>query len=126
VHDRHLYGNLSRLNNELTNLQPDVAKKNAELGKLNDQKNRFLGMAAHHMRGPLAMIYSLSEFMEADAATLNGQQREFITATRETRRRKRCTNRSAASLDSQVQIAVASLAWLVEKSRSNCCRAPST
>lgn len=84
VHDRHLYDDLSRLNNELANLQREVAKKNAELGKLNDQKNRFLGMAAHDLRSPLGIIYSLSEFIEADAATLNDQQREFITTIKET------------------------------------------
>ena len=84
VPDRHLYDDLSRLNNELANLQREMARKNAELGKLNEQKNRFLGMAAHDLRNPLGIIYTLSEFIEADAENLNGEQREFVTTIKDT------------------------------------------
>jgi len=54
---------LSELNNELINLQRELSKKNAELYRLNEMKNRFLGMAAHDLRSPLAIIYSYSQFL---------------------------------------------------------------
>lgn len=84
VRDRHLYDDLSRLNNEFANLQRELARQNAELGKANEQKNRFLGMAAHDLRSPLGAIYSLSELIEDDAGNLTGEQREFVTTIKET------------------------------------------
>lgn len=57
------YDELMRLNNELANLQREVAKKNSELVHLNEQKNRFLGMAAHDLRNPLHAMLMYSEFL---------------------------------------------------------------
>ncbi|GAK53629.1 histidine kinase [Candidatus Moduliflexus flocculans] len=57
------YDELMRLNNELANLQRELAKKNSELERLNEQKNRFLGMAAHDLRNPLHAILMYSEFL---------------------------------------------------------------
>ena len=51
-----LYDELGRLNNELSNLQRELAKKNVDLERLNEEKNRFLGMAAHDLRNPLNAI----------------------------------------------------------------------
>ena len=61
--DRSVYDELSRLNNELIALQRELAKKNAELESLDQQKNQFLGMAAHDLRNPLSVIMSYSEFL---------------------------------------------------------------
>ena len=61
--EEETYDELSRLNNELVNLQRELFKKNTELAKLNLLKNRFLGMAAHDLRNPLAAILSQSEFL---------------------------------------------------------------
>ncbi len=62
-----------------------MAKKNAELERLNTQKNDFLGMAAHDLRNPLSVIISFSEFLEAEAAdVLNEEHREFVTAIKQT------------------------------------------
>ncbi len=83
--DDSVYEELSRLNNEMANLQREMAKKNAELEKLNSQKNRLLGMAAHDLRSPLDVILTYSEFLEAEAATvLDEEQREFVTTIKET------------------------------------------
>ncbi len=80
-----LYDDLSRVNNELANLQRELARKNAELEKLNEQKNRFLGMAAHDLRSPLGVIMTYAEFLETEAAeVLNEEQREFVTTIRQT------------------------------------------
>jgi len=76
---------LSRVNNEFANLQREMAKKNAELAKLNELKNRLLGVAAHDLRSPLGVILSYAEFLESDAAqTMDEQQREFVTTIRQT------------------------------------------
>jgi two-component system, OmpR family, sensor kinase len=57
------YDDLTALNNELINLQRELSKKNAELERLNALKNQFLGMAAHDLRNPLAIIYTHSKFL---------------------------------------------------------------
>ena len=54
---------LERVNRELVVAQRELEQKNIELGKLNEQKNHFLGMAAHDLRNPLGAIYNSSELM---------------------------------------------------------------
>lgn len=58
-----LYDEISRLNNELVNMQRELAKKTVALERLNQEKNRFLGMAAHDLRGPLIAIMGYAEFL---------------------------------------------------------------
>ena len=83
--DNHLYEDLSRVNNELANLQREMVKKNVELNKLNEEKNRFLGMAAHDLRNPLGIILAYSKFLETEAAdVLNEEQREFVATIKNT------------------------------------------
>jgi len=50
-----------------------------QLSKANEAKNRFLGMAAHDLRNPLASIRGLAEFLQ-DAAIgpLNPEQLELV------------------------------------------------
>jgi signal transduction histidine kinase len=85
--DDAVYEQLSRLNNEMANLQRELARKNAELERLDQQKNRLLGMAAHDLRNPLGVILNYSDFLEESAAAaLNDEQREFLTAIKETSR----------------------------------------
>ncbi len=85
--DRHLYEDLSRLNNELATLQREMAKKNIELEQLNALKNELLGMAAHDLRSPLGVIQNYSDFLEADAGPLlNDEQRAFISTIKRTSR----------------------------------------
>ncbi len=48
--DDAAYNTITQFNNELVNLQRELAKKNAELERLNAQKNQFLGMASHDLR----------------------------------------------------------------------------
>lgn len=77
--DLHLYDELSRLNNELATAQRELAKKNVELARLNEQKNQFLGIAAHDLRNPLEVILTYSEFLLEDASELSEEQIEFIS-----------------------------------------------
>ena len=74
--DGSLYDEISRLNNELVAMQRELAKKNAELERLNEEKNRFLGMAAHDLRNPLHVILMQSGFLLDEVE--NPQQREFL------------------------------------------------
>lgn len=74
-----LFEEVSRLNNELINLQRDLHKKNAQLEKLNELKNRFLGMAAHDLRNPLNIIISYADFIQMEAeGSLSQEHQEFL------------------------------------------------
>lgn len=68
--DYSQFDEISRLNNELVSMQRELAKKNAELEHLNQEKNRFLGMVAHDLRNPLQLILSHSTFLREEAAAL--------------------------------------------------------
>jgi signal transduction histidine kinase len=59
--------NLLSANNELSNLGRELQKKNAELVKLDDLKNQFLGMAAHDLRNPISVILTYSDFILEEA-----------------------------------------------------------
>jgi two-component system, OmpR family, sensor kinase len=85
--EEDLLDEFSRVNNELATLQRDLARKNAQLARLNEQKNRLLGMAAHDLRSPLGVIQSYSEFLRDEAAeALDEEQREFVDAIRDASR----------------------------------------
>jgi signal transduction histidine kinase len=78
--DVALYDELGRLNNELANLQRELSKKNAELERLNEQKNHFLGIAAHDLRNPLNAIQMYSEFLlEESSSVLDQEHLEFVS-----------------------------------------------
>jgi len=79
---RH-YDELSQLNNDLSTAQRELAKSNVELGRLNEQKNQFLGMAAHDLRNPLEVILTYSQFLLEEAApSLPRDQMMFIETIR--------------------------------------------
>ena len=59
--DELLYNEITTLNNDLVNLQRELVQKNRKLEELVEQKNYFLGMAAHDLRSPLANISMLAE-----------------------------------------------------------------
>jgi signal transduction histidine kinase len=79
--DDAIYEELSRVNNELANLQREMVRANAQLTRLNEQKNEILGMAAHDLRNPLGVVLSYSEFLESEGV-LSAEQREFVAAIR--------------------------------------------
>ena len=77
--ESELYDELTRLNNELVTAQRELAKKNIELARLNDEKNQFLGIAAHDLRNPLGVILAYSHFLLDEAApVLNEEQMGFL------------------------------------------------
>lgn len=73
----------SRMHNTLVNLQRELAKKNAELGRLNELKSQFLGMAAHDLRKPAGLVLAYSEFLAEEMPELDGDQARFLGAIHE-------------------------------------------
>ncbi len=70
---------LLALNHELSNLTRQLHKANAQLKKLNEQKNQFLGMAAHDMHHPLGIIQMYAEFLLEEAAErLDAEHQTFL------------------------------------------------
>jgi two-component system, OmpR family, sensor kinase len=82
--DQDAYEDLTRVNNELANLQREMAKKNVELERLNREKTHFVGMAAHDLRTPLGVVLSYSRFLERDIGdVLTDEQEMFLNTIRE-------------------------------------------
>ncbi len=76
---------MAKLNNDLTNMQRQLAKANAELNKLVEIRNRFVGMAAHDLRNPMGIIKSFSEFLLQDMkASATEEQLDIINTIRST------------------------------------------
>lgn len=77
------YEELTRLNSELTNIQRELAKKNVELTRLNEQKTYFLGMASHDLRNPLNVIQTYSDLLLQEAGpALTEEQIEYVEVIR--------------------------------------------
>jgi signal transduction histidine kinase len=75
-----IYEEISHLNNELTNLHRDVAKKNFQLERLNGLKDQFLSVAAHDLRCPLGSIMMYSELLLDEIADgLDEEHRQFLS-----------------------------------------------
>jgi signal transduction histidine kinase len=71
---------LLSLNRELNNLTRRLHKQNAELARLNREKNQFLGMAAHDLRKPIGLILAYSEFLLDEAARdLDKEHQAFLS-----------------------------------------------
>jgi signal transduction histidine kinase len=72
------------LNKELSNLTRELHKKNAQLKRLNEEKNRFLGMAAHDLRKPIGIILSYSGFLIEDLESLLDEEQNSFFNTIQT------------------------------------------
>lgn len=83
---RHYYlDEMAKLNNDLTNMQRQLAKANAELAKLVEIRNRFVGMAAHDLRNPLGVIKNFADFLILDMKDCASEdQMDIINTIRST------------------------------------------
>jgi signal transduction histidine kinase len=64
---------------KLAAVTEELRAKNDELAKLNEQKNNFLGIAAHDLRNPLGVILGHCELLLAgDAGEINQDQAEIL------------------------------------------------
>jgi signal transduction histidine kinase len=82
--DDDLFSDFSRLNNELTNLQRNLQKKNRILEETIRERDKYLGMAAHDLRNPLGGIAGIcSLLIEGEFGELNEEQKEYLAAVRD-------------------------------------------
>ena len=63
---------ITRVNNDLVKLQRTLVKRNVELLNLTEQNNRLLGMLAHDLRGPVAIIQGYCELLDMQGHHLLG------------------------------------------------------
>lgn len=73
-----LQKSLMATNSELSNMARELQKSNAELRKLHEIKNQFLGMAAHDLRNPIGAIMGYSDFLLEEAVCLTPEQTDFL------------------------------------------------
>ncbi len=74
---------LKDANKKLTEMHRELAKKNIQLEKLNDDKNKFLRMAAHDIRNPVGLSLSYSTIILEDYENdLNEEVVEFLNIIR--------------------------------------------
>ena len=79
--EHELYDELSRINNELVNARRELTKRNAELARVDAEKNQFLGMVVHDLRNPLTVIQAYSEFLsELQGKVIGPRELQFINA----------------------------------------------
>ncbi|MGO9056153.1 MAG: sensor histidine kinase [Candidatus Binataceae bacterium] len=78
--DQKIFEDIAALNNELTTAQRELARRNAELVRLNEQKNHLLGVAAHDLRNPLGAIFVSSEYLLDELKHLSDDQLEMLRA----------------------------------------------
>jgi signal transduction histidine kinase len=69
---------LIRLNSELGALHRQLAKRNAVIEELHEEKNRFIGMAAHDLRNAIQIILNSTRLLEQTNAAFDESQRKLI------------------------------------------------
>lgn len=82
--DSQLLVRTARYSVERKRYEQELERTCLELERLNELKNRFLGMAAHDLRNPLTVILTASDFLLSDtAAQLSPEKRtEFLQRIR--------------------------------------------
>ena len=79
--EHDFYDELSRINNELVNARRELTKRNAELARVDAEKNQFLGMVVHDLRNPLTVIQAYSEFLsELKGRVIGPRELQFINS----------------------------------------------
>ncbi|MBK9259410.1 MAG: hybrid sensor histidine kinase/response regulator [Polyangiaceae bacterium] len=72
-----------RFRAQLEELTSELRTKNAELARTNEEKNRFLSIAAHDLRNPLGVILGYTELMlSGDAGPVTDEQTEVLGVVR--------------------------------------------
>lgn len=80
---QRLEAELRQLNAALETSSRLLEEKNSSLEFLNDEKNRFIGMAAHDLNNPLTTVYLLTESLLRKPETLTPAQKEKLLVMQE-------------------------------------------
>ncbi len=68
-----------RIRSQLEELTSALRTKNLELARLDEEKSRFMGIAAHGLRNPLGVILGYTELMlSGDAGAVTEEQTEIL------------------------------------------------
>jgi signal transduction histidine kinase len=78
-----LENELRQLNTALENSARLLEEKNRSLQFLNDEKDRFIGMAAHDLNNPLTTLYLLTESLRRKPEGLTTAQKEKLLIMQE-------------------------------------------
>jgi signal transduction histidine kinase len=78
-----LESELRQANTALENSAKLLEEKNKALQFLNDEKDRFIGMAAHDLNNPLTTVYLLTESLRRKPENLTPAQREKLLLMQE-------------------------------------------
>lgn len=95
--DDRIFTEFTVLNNELATTQRTLVQQRNDLRTLNEEKNRFLGMAAHDLRSPLASILLFSDVL-LRRGTLGEKDRTAVEQI------KNVTRKMAAIIDDFLDI----------------------
>jgi signal transduction histidine kinase len=68
--DDKIFTEFSTLNSEMATMQRTLVQQRADLHTMNEEKNHFIGMAAHDLRNPLAGILLFSEVLLRQTKTV--------------------------------------------------------
>jgi signal transduction histidine kinase len=78
LHDS-MISRLEETGGSIARLTAELHDRNLKLAELNDQKNQFLGMAAHDLRNPLAVFLGFTELMQrGDIGRLSEEQAQVV------------------------------------------------
>lgn len=75
---KEVYEDFMVMNNEMAALQRQLSAKNAELERINAEKNKLLGVAAHDLRSPLVNIIYQMRFIRLDTHQLSARQHDLL------------------------------------------------
>lgn len=70
---------LSLLNDRIAARNMELAAANAELRQLDQVKSRFISVAAHELRNPLASILGYLEILQEEEKTLTADQKQCVS-----------------------------------------------
>lgn len=72
MEDNDIIQKYTDLNNELINAKRELTKANADLKRMNQQKNKLLSITSHDLRGPLGAIRYFSEVLAEQLSEKTG------------------------------------------------------
>jgi signal transduction histidine kinase len=76
--DLELIEELAQLNSEMSGIQRELAKRNAELAHREIEKNRLIGFVAHDLRNPLGVINGYTDLLMEDSELSADERRQYL------------------------------------------------